>query len=80
MLWGGLQCALGRDLTQAARCGTPVPSEETAMTLSRTPAFSRAVKIAPSILAADFANFGAECRAQVCESVFDFFSFKKFNT
>ena len=33
------------------------------MTLSRTPAFSRAVKIAPSILAADFANFGAECRA-----------------
>ena len=25
--------------------------------------FSRAVKIAPSILAADFANFGAECRA-----------------
>ena len=26
-------------------------------------AFSRRVKIAPSILAADFANFGAECRA-----------------
>jgi len=25
--------------------------------------FSRAIKIAPSILAADFANFGAECRA-----------------
>lgn len=25
--------------------------------------FSRAVKIAPSILSADFANFGAECRA-----------------
>ena len=25
--------------------------------------FSRTVKIAPSILAADFANFGAECRA-----------------
>ena len=25
--------------------------------------FSRSVKIAPSILAADFANFGAECRA-----------------
>ena len=25
--------------------------------------FSRALKIAPSILAADFANFGAECRA-----------------
>jgi ribulose-phosphate 3-epimerase len=25
--------------------------------------FSKAVKIAPSILAADFANFGAECRA-----------------
>jgi ribulose-phosphate 3-epimerase len=27
------------------------------------PAFSRAIKIAPSILAADFAAFGAECRA-----------------
>lgn len=26
-------------------------------------AFSRAIKIAPSILSADFANFGAECRA-----------------
>ena len=25
--------------------------------------FSRNIKIAPSILAADFANFGAECRA-----------------
>ncbi|MCC6863836.1 MAG: ribulose-phosphate 3-epimerase, partial [Rhodobacteraceae bacterium] len=25
--------------------------------------FSRAIKIAPSILSADFANFGAECRA-----------------
>lgn len=25
--------------------------------------FSRAIKIAPSLLAADFANFGAECRA-----------------
>ncbi|MBP9951106.1 MAG: ribulose-phosphate 3-epimerase, partial [Cypionkella sp.] len=25
--------------------------------------FSRSIKIAPSILAADFANFGAECRA-----------------
>ena len=29
--------------------------------------FSRAVKIAPSILAADFANFGAECRAVEAE-------------
>jgi ribulose-phosphate 3-epimerase len=28
-----------------------------------TAPFSRAVKIAPSILSADFANFGAECRA-----------------
>jgi ribulose-phosphate 3-epimerase len=28
-----------------------------------TAPFSRSVKIAPSILAADFANFGAECRA-----------------
>lgn len=28
-----------------------------------TPAFSREIKIAPSILAADFANFGAECAA-----------------
>ena len=28
-----------------------------------TMTFSRAVKIAPSILSADFANFGAECRA-----------------
>ena len=27
------------------------------------PAFDRAIKIAPSILSADFANFGAECRA-----------------
>ena len=25
--------------------------------------FDRSIKIAPSILAADFANFGAECRA-----------------
>ena len=33
------------------------------MSLSQPPSFSRAVKIAPSILAADFANFGAECRA-----------------
>ena len=29
--------------------------------------FSRSVKIAPSILAADFANFGAECRAVEAE-------------
>ena len=29
--------------------------------------FSRTVKIAPSILAADFANFGAECRAVEAE-------------
>ncbi len=29
--------------------------------------FSRAVKIAPSILSADFANFGAECRAVEAE-------------
>jgi len=29
--------------------------------------FSRAIKIAPSILAADFANFGAECRAVEAE-------------
>ncbi len=27
------------------------------------PVFDRSIKIAPSILAADFANFGAECRA-----------------
>jgi ribulose-phosphate 3-epimerase len=27
------------------------------------PVFNRAIKIAPSILSADFANFGAECRA-----------------
>ncbi len=27
------------------------------------PAFDRSIKIAPSILSADFANFGAECRA-----------------
>ena len=26
-------------------------------------AFDRSIKIAPSILAADFANFGAECEA-----------------
>ena len=26
-------------------------------------AFDRSIKIAPSILSADFANFGAECRA-----------------
>lgn len=32
-----------------------------------TAPFSRAVKIAPSILAADFANFGAECRAVEAE-------------
>jgi hypothetical protein len=25
--------------------------------------FDRSIKIAPSILSADFANFGAECRA-----------------
>ena len=30
-------------------------------------AFSRDIKIAPSILAADFANFGAECRAVEAE-------------
>ena len=29
--------------------------------------FSRSIKIAPSILAADFANFGAECRAVEAE-------------
>jgi ribulose-phosphate 3-epimerase len=33
------------------------------MTLSSAAGFSRSVKINPSILAADFANFGAECRA-----------------
>ena len=33
------------------------------MRRSRPLVFSKAVKIAPSILAADFANFGAECRA-----------------
>ena len=27
------------------------------------PRFDRSIKIAPSILSADFANFGAECRA-----------------
>ena len=32
-----------------------------------TAPFSRSVKIAPSILAADFANFGAECRAVEAE-------------
>jgi ribulose-phosphate 3-epimerase len=32
-----------------------------------TPMFDRSIKIAPSILAADFANFGAECRAVEAE-------------
>ena len=31
--------------------------------MSDTQEFSRTIKIAPSILASDFANFGAECRA-----------------
>lgn len=40
--------------------------------MTTTAAFSRAIKIAPSILSADFANFGAECdaiEAQGCDWV-----------
>jgi ribulose-phosphate 3-epimerase len=49
-------------LTRGARSGTSARSVEDPMNFLRPPGFD-AVKIAPSILAADFANFGAECRA-----------------
>jgi ribulose-phosphate 3-epimerase len=39
--------------------GPPTPLEEMTMSFE----FDRRIKIAPSILSADFANFGAECRA-----------------